>query len=83
MDIQLIRLYLLALRTLRYAAQHLLQRISNNANPDSITDQELVTIYWFAHLHGRFEKKAMHQFIHHYWRRSSRNCPAIRPSPRA
>jgi hypothetical protein len=27
----------------------------------------LVTIYCFGHLHGRFEKKAMHQFITQYW----------------
>jgi hypothetical protein len=43
------------------------QRLSNNADPGGVTDHELVTIYWFAHLHGHFEKKAMHQFIRAYW----------------
>ena len=43
------------------------QRLSNNANPGGITDQELVTIYFFGHLHQRFEKQAMHEFIETYW----------------
>lgn len=68
MDIQLIQLYVLACALYHTRRSTCFQRMSNNANPDGITDQELVTIYWFAHLHGYFEKKAMHQFIHHYWR---------------
>jgi hypothetical protein len=52
------------------------QRLSNNANPDGITDQELVTIYCFAHLHGHFEKKAMHQFIQDYWAECFPKLPA-------
>ena len=68
MDIQLIQLYVLACDLYNTRRRTCFQRISNNANPDGITDQELVTIYWFAHLHGHFEKKAMHHFIRHYWR---------------
>jgi hypothetical protein len=42
------------------------QRLSNNREPD-FTDQELITIWFFAHLEGRFEKKMMHTFILKYW----------------
>jgi hypothetical protein len=44
------------------------QRLSNNTNPGGITDQELIAMYWFAHLQRRYEKKAMHEFISDYWR---------------
>jgi len=27
-----------------------------------------VTIYWFGHLQGVFEKKAIHKLIDNYWR---------------
>ena len=64
---QLIRLYLLVCELYDMRRRTCFQRLSNNANPDGITDQELVTIYCFAHLHGHFEKKAMHQFIKEYW----------------
>lgn len=66
--IQLIQLYVLVCELYDTRRSACFQRISNNANPDGITDQELVTIYWFGHLHGHFEKKAMRQFIHNYWR---------------
>lgn len=65
--LQLIRLYLLVCELYDRRRDTCFQRLSNNANPDGITDQELVTIYCFAHLHGHFEKKAMHQFIRTYW----------------
>lgn len=32
------------------------------------TDQELMTIWFFAHLEGCFEKKKMHSLILNYWR---------------
>ena len=67
MEIQLIQLYVLvcALHDKRRAT--CFQRLRHNAHPGGISDQELVTIYWFAHLHGYFEKKAMYQFIRDYW----------------
>lgn len=68
MDIQLIQLYLLVCELYDTRRSTCFQRLGNNANPGGITDQELVTIYWFAHLQGHFEKKAMHQFIRDYWR---------------
>jgi hypothetical protein len=43
------------------------QRLSNNGDPE-FTDQELITIWFFAHLEGRFEKKRMHRLILTYWR---------------
>ena len=67
MDIQLIQLYVLVCELYDMRRRTCFQRLSNNANPDGITDQELVTIYCFAHLHGHFEKKAMRQFIQDYW----------------
>ena len=67
MTIQLIRLYVLVCELYDMRSRSCFQRISNNANPAGITDQELVTIYWFGHLHGLFEKKAIHQLIHTYW----------------
>src|SRR5215210_5332785 len=42
------------------------QRLSNNRDPE-FTDQELITIWFFAHLEGCFEKKRMHRLILKYW----------------
>jgi hypothetical protein len=67
MTIQLIRLYVLVCELHDTRRRTCFQRLSNNANAGGVTDQELVAIYWFAHLHGHFEKKAMHQFIKQYW----------------
>ena len=33
----------------------------------ALSDQELVTIWFFAHLEGCFEKKKMHRLIEKYW----------------
>lgn len=65
--LQLIKLYLLACALYDKGRGAGFQRISNNAQPGGITDQELLAIYWFCHLHQRFEKKAMHAFIRDYW----------------
>src|SRR5436305_12299800 len=43
------------------------QRLSNIRAPEC-TDQELITIWFFAHLEGRFEKKKRHSLILKYWR---------------
>lgn len=65
--LQLIQLYVLVCELYDSRRSTCFQRLSNNADPDGITDQELVTIYIFGHLHGQFEKKAMHSFIQTYW----------------
>ena len=40
--------------------------MSNNSKP-RFSDQELLTIWLFAHLSGCFQKKQMFHFIQHYW----------------
>ncbi len=42
------------------------QRLSNNNEP-LFTDQELITIWFFAHLSDLAQKKQMHSFIKNYW----------------
>ncbi|MDT5121272.1 MAG: hypothetical protein QOC96_754 [Acidobacteriota bacterium] len=75
MEIQLIQLYLLVCHVYDTQPETCFQRLSNNAKP-VFTDQELVTIYLFGHLHARFEKKAMHKFIQDYWREFFPHLPA-------
>lgn len=43
------------------------QRLSNNREP-LFTNQELIIIWFFAHLEGCFEKKKIHRLILKYWR---------------
>ncbi len=66
MENQLICLYLLVCQTYGTHSATCFQRLSNNHQP-LFTDQELVTIYLFAHLHGCYEKRAIHRFIKNYW----------------
>jgi hypothetical protein len=68
MTIQLIRLYLLVCELHDKRQATCFQRTSNNADAAGITDQELITIYWFGHCHQLFEKKAIHRLIDWYWR---------------
>jgi len=42
------------------------QRLSNNFRP-KFTDEECITIYLFGIAEGKFEVKAIHQFIRDYW----------------
>lgn len=65
--LQLLQLYVFVCELWDMRRSTCFQRLSNNANPDGLTEQELVTIYCFGHLHGHFEKKAIHQFIKQYW----------------
>ena len=67
MDIQLIQLYVLVCPVYDTRGHLCFQRLSNNPDRGRITDQELITLYWFGHLKGRFEKKAIHEFIQSYW----------------
>ncbi len=66
MQLQLIELYLLVCHL--YDTQPVLkhQRISN-FNPHC-SDQELVTIYLFGHLHGFFSMRQTYDYIFHHWR---------------
>ncbi len=66
MENQLIHIYLFVCHTYDTSSVTCFQRLSNNAQPE-FTDQELITIWFFAHLQGCFEKKQMHRLIHNYW----------------
>lgn len=67
MDIQLVQLYVLVCTVYDTRRATCFQRLSNNPHQGYISDQELITIYWFGHLNQRFEKKAMHEFVQTYW----------------
>jgi len=67
MENQLIHLYLFVCQTYDTSSETCFQRLCNNAKP-LFTDQELITIWFFAHINGCFEKKKMHRLIHNYWR---------------
>ena len=75
MEIQLIQLYLLVCHIYDTRSETCFQRLSNNSKP-AFTDQELVTLYLFGHLHTLFEKKAIHRFIDSYWRHFFPRLPA-------
>ena len=66
MQLQLIELYLLVCHL--YDTQPVLkqQRLSNFK--PQFTDQELITIYLFGHLHGFFSMRQIYDYIHHHWR---------------
>ena len=74
--LQLIQLYTLACEMYDNGRSTCFQRLSNNTNPGGITDQELIALYWFAHLQRRYEKKAMYELIRDYWREFFPKLPA-------
>ena len=67
MENLLIEIYLFVCHVYDTSSQTCYQRLSNNAKPD-FTDQELITIWFFAHFEGCFEKKKMRRLIQKYWR---------------
>jgi len=67
MENLLIEIYLFVCHVYDTSAQTCFQRLSNNRVPE-FTDQELITIWFFAHVEGCFEKKKMHRLIRNYWR---------------
>lgn len=66
MENTLIQIYLFVCHTYDTSSNSCFQRLSNNRQPE-FTDQELITIWLFAHLNDKFRKKQMHAFIKHYW----------------
>jgi hypothetical protein len=62
----LIEIYLFVCHVYHTSSETCFQRLSNNRQPE-FTDQGLVTIWFFAHLQGCFEKKKMHRLIQNYW----------------
>jgi hypothetical protein len=67
MENLLIEIYLFVCRVYDTSPATCYQRLSNNREPE-FTDQELITIWFFAHMEGCFEKKKMHRLIRNYWR---------------
>ena len=65
MENQLILLYLLVCQIYDNQSSLKAQRLSNFK--PRFTDQELVTVYLFAHLNGLFSKKAIYRFLRNYW----------------
>ena len=66
MENQLIHVYLFVCLVYGNFSNACFQRSSNNSKP-VFTDEELLTIWFFAHLHGCFETKQMYTFIQNYW----------------
>ena len=62
----LIEIYLFVCHVYDTSSATCYQRLSNNREPD-FTDQELITIWLFAHSEGCFEKKRMYRLIKNYW----------------
>lgn len=66
MENQLIQLYVFVCQIYDTRSNSCFQRLSNNSRP-RFTDQELVTIWFFAHFNEKYEKKQIHRFIQEYW----------------
>ncbi len=66
MENTLIQIYLFVCQIYDTSSETCFQRLSNNSKPN-FTDQELITIWLFAHLNEKFQKKQMHNFIKNYW----------------
>lgn len=75
MENQLIELYLFVCQIYDTRSNTCFQRASNNCKPQ-FTDQELVTIWFFAHLNEKYEKKQIHRFITQYWAQWFPHLPA-------
>ena len=67
MENLLIEIYLFVCHVHDTSSETCYQRLSNNREPE-FSDQELITIWFFAHLEGCFEKKRMYRLIRKYWR---------------
>jgi len=67
MENLLIEIYLFVCHVYDTSSATCFQRLSNNRVPE-FTDQEFITIWFFAHVQGCFEKKKMRRLIENYWR---------------
>ncbi len=67
MENQLIHLYLRVCQTYDTCSNACFQRLSNNSTL-AFTDQELITIFFFGHHNGLFQKKAIYKFTVNYWK---------------
>lgn len=63
---QLIELYLFVCHIYDTRSNTCFQRTSNNSKP-AFTDQELVSIWFFAHFNAKFNKYQIYNFVLDYW----------------
>jgi len=75
MENLLIEIYLFVCQTYDTSSATCYQCLSNNRDPE-FTDQELITIWFFTHLEGCFEKKKLHTLIRKYWQPWFPNLPS-------
>jgi len=66
-EIQLIKVYLTVCHHYDNTIGAEMQRLSNNFRP-KFTDEECITIYLFGIAEGKFEVKAIYDFIKYYWK---------------
>jgi hypothetical protein len=64
-ETKLIELFCLICRLYNSQSYLKYQRLSNFK--PVFSDQELICIYWFGHLNGHYQKKAIYRFIKNYW----------------
>jgi len=64
--LKLIQLYCTVCRLYNNTLVAEVQRLSNNFRP-KFTDEECITLYLFGIVEGKFEVKAIYQFIKDYW----------------
>ena len=67
METQLIELYLLICDFYDKHSVLKEQRLSNNRQP-AFSDQELLTMYIFGHLHGHLEQRRRYDYFSNHWR---------------
>jgi len=67
LELQLIRLYLWVCWVYDKHPELKYQRWSNNTTEPLFTDQELVTVYLFGLLQGRFQQQAIHDYVLQHW----------------
>jgi len=65
-DLQIIQLYCTVCEYYRNILVAEVQRLSNNFRP-KFTDEECITIYLFGIAEGKFDVKAVYDFIKEYW----------------
>lgn len=66
MENKLIELFLFVCHVYDTRSATCFQRTSNNRKP-RFTDQELICIWFFGHLDGKFTKLQIYRFIENYW----------------
>ena len=67
LEIQLIQLFLWVCMVYDKHPALNYQRWSPNTTEPLFTDQELITVYLFGHLQGRFKQKAIHHYVQEHW----------------